>query len=109
MDIQIEDGDITKVVLSGRLDSSGAVEIELPFNAIVTEKRAIAVDLSGVTLLSSYGVRLLMVGAKRCADKGGRLVIFRPQDHVAKVLRIARFDALAPIVDTEAAARAALS
>ena len=109
MDIRIEDGDITKVVLSGRLDSSGAVEIELPFNAIVTEKRAVAVDLGGVTLLSSYGVRLLLVGAKLCADKGGRLVIFRPQDHVAKVLRIARFDALAPIVDTEAAARTALS
>jgi anti-sigma B factor antagonist len=109
MDIRIEDGDITKVVLSGRLDSSGAVEIELPFNAIVTEKRAIAVDLSGVTLLSSYGVRLLLVGAKLCADKGGRLVVLRPQGHVAKVLRIARFDALAPIVETEAAARAALS
>jgi anti-anti-sigma factor len=109
MDIRIEDGDITRVVLSGRLDSSGAVEIELPFNAVVTEKRAVVVDLSGVTLLSSYGVRVLLVGAKLCADKGGRLVILRPQDHVAKVLRIARFDALAPIVDTEAAALAALS
>jgi anti-anti-sigma factor len=111
MDIQIEElpGDATKVVLSGRLDSTGAVEIELPFNAVATEKRAIVVDLTAVTALSSYGVRVLLVGAKLCAAKGGRLVILCPDGHVAKVLRIARFDALAPVFDNEAAALAALA
>jgi anti-anti-sigma factor len=111
MDIRIEElpGDVTKVALSGRLDSSGAVEIELPFNMVATEKRAIVVDLAAVTLLSSYGVRLLLVGAKICADKGGKFVILNPQSNVAKVLRIARFDALAPIVESEAAALSALA
>jgi anti-anti-sigma regulatory factor len=54
-------------------------------------------------------VRVLLVGAKLCAAKGGRLVILCPDGHVAKVLRIARFDALVPIVDNEAAAFAALA
>jgi anti-anti-sigma factor len=111
MDIQIEElpGSITKVVLRGRLDSSGTVEIELPFNAVATEKRAILVDLTGVTVLSSYGMRVLLVGAKLCAAKGGKLVVLCPDGHVAKVLRIARFDALAPVVESEAAALAALA
>jgi anti-anti-sigma factor len=111
MDIQIEElpGQATKVVLSGRLDSTGAVEIELPFNAVATEKRAIVVDLSAVTALSSYGVRVLLVGAKLCAAKGGKFVVLCPEGHVAKVLRMARFDLLAPIVTSEAAALAALT
>jgi anti-anti-sigma factor len=111
MDIHIEElpGQATKVVLSGRLDSTGAVAIELPFNAVATEKRAIMVDLVAVTALSSYGVRVLLIGAKLCAAKGGKFVILCPDGHVAKVLRIARFDVLVPIVDNEAAALAALA
>src|SRR5258708_634431 len=111
MDIQIEElpGQTTKVALRGRLDSSGAIEIELPFNAVATEKRAILVDLTGVTVLSSYGVRVLLVGAKLCAAKGGKLVVLCPEGHVAKVLRMARFDLLAPIVTNEPAALAALT
>jgi anti-anti-sigma factor len=111
MEMLVEElpGAITKIVLRGRLDSSGAVEIELPFNTIATDKRKIAVDLTAVTFLSSYGVRLLLVGAKVCAAKGGKLVILCPEGHVAKVLRIARFDALAPIFESEEAALSALA
>src|SRR5947209_6836319 len=86
MDIRIEDlpgkdlsGPASKVVLTGRLDSSGAIEIELPFNAVATEKRSLMVDLSGVTMLSSSGVRVLLIGAKLCAANGGKLVILCPQ------------------------------
>jgi anti-sigma B factor antagonist len=110
MNIKIEElpGQRTKVVVTGRLDSSGAIEIELPFNAVATEKRAIVVDLSAVTILSSAGVRVLLVGARLCAAKGGKLVVLCPEGDVAKVLRIARFDALAPVVTSEGAALAAL-
>jgi len=110
MDIRIDElpGQASKVVLTGRLDSSGAIEIELPFNAVATEKRSLVVDLSGVTMLSSSGVRVLLIGAKLCAANGGKLVILCPQADVAKVLRIARFDALAPIVTSESAALTAL-
>jgi anti-anti-sigma regulatory factor len=67
MDIAVEDlaGGITKVVLRGRFDTTGAIQIQLPFNRIATEQRKIMVDLSGVSFLSSYGIRVLLVGAKR--------------------------------------------
>jgi anti-anti-sigma factor len=111
MDIRIQElpRQVTRIVLDGHLDSTGAVEIELPFNAAVTAKRAVLVDLTSVTFLSSFGVRLLLVGAKVCAERGGKLVVLCPAGPVTKVLRIARFDALAPVVDSEEAALAALA
>src|SRR5215467_2979470 len=91
MDILAEDlpGGITKVVLQGRFDTTGAVVIELPFNKIVTEQRKIIVDLSAVNFLASYGIRVLLV--------------------VAKVVKTAGMDALIPIHQTETAATAALA
>ena len=49
MDIAVEDlaGGITKIVLRGRFDTTGAVLVELPFNKIVTEKSRVMVDLVG--------------------------------------------------------------
>jgi anti-anti-sigma factor len=111
MEISVDDlaGGITKVVLRGRFDTTGAVVVELPFNKIVTEQRKIIVDLSAVNFLASYGIRVLLVGAKIAKSKGGSLVILCPDNNVAKVLRTAGMDSLIPIHETEAAATAALA
>jgi anti-anti-sigma factor len=111
IDIRTEElpGAIAKVMLNGRLDSSGAVEIEMPLNALATERRLIVVDLTSVAFLSSYGVRVLLVAAKICNGKGGKLVLLCPDGHVAKVLRIARIDALVPMFDDQEAAASALA
>ena len=111
MDMSVDDlaGGISKVVLRGRFDTTGAVVVELPFNKLVTEKRKIIVDLSAVTFLASYGIRVLLVGAKIVNGKGGNLVILCPDNNVAKVLKTAGMDALIPIHQTEAAAVAALA
>ena len=57
VEMQVEelDGGVTNVVLRGRLDSVGAEAIEGPFNAVAGAKRAIVVDLSQVTFLTSRG------------------------------------------------------
>ena len=111
MDMAVEEvaGGITKVVLRGRFDTTGAVMVELPFNKVATEKRAVIVDLSDVTFMSSYGIRVLLVGAKIVNSKGGKLVILCPDNNVAKVLKTAGMDALIPIFQTENAAAAALA
>jgi anti-sigma B factor antagonist len=111
MDISADDlaGGITKVVLRGRFDTTGAVVVELPFNKIATEKRKIVVDLSAVNFLASYGIRVLLVGAKIVKSNGGSLVVVCPDNNVAKVLTTAGMDTLIPIYQTEAAALAALA
>ena len=111
MDIAVEElaGDATKVVLRGRFDTTGAVVIELPFNKIATERRRIIVDLSAVNFLSSYGIRVLLVGAKIAKSKGGRLVIVCPDNNVAKVLTTTGTHELIPAFPNDAAAAAALA
>jgi anti-anti-sigma factor len=111
MDIAVEDlaGGVTRIVLSGRFDTTGAVVIELPFNRIVTEKSRVMVDLSAVTFLASYAIRVLLVGAKIVKGKGGSMVILCPDNNVAKVMKTAGTDALIPIHHSEAAAAAALA
>jgi hypothetical protein len=53
---------------------------------------------------TSRGKILTIVNAK-----GGRLVILRPDNNVAKILEIANMDALIPIHQNEVAATAALT
>jgi anti-anti-sigma factor len=105
---EIADGG-TKVVLRGRFDTTGAILIEMPFNAITREKPAIIVDLSAVSFLSSYGIRVLLVGAKTVRGKGGKLAILCPPGNVAKVLDVAGASTLIPVVATEDAALAAVA
>src|SRR2546430_17738512 len=99
MDLSAEDlpGGITKVVLQGRVDTTGAVVMELPFNKILTERRKIIVDLSAVNFLASYGMRVLLVGAKTVKSKGGNLVSLCPDNNIATVRRTAGRDAVIPV------------
>ena len=62
MEIEAEDvtDGIAKVVLRGRFDTTRAVEVELPFNRIVTEQRKVLVDLAAVSFLTSYAIRVLL-------------------------------------------------
>src|SRR5258708_6879099 len=102
-------GGATQGGLRGRVDTTGAVLIEMPFNAITQEKRAIVVDLSAVNFLSSYGIRVLLVGAKTVKGKGGKLAILCPEGNVAKVLEVAGASTLIPVLASEDAALAAVA
>jgi anti-sigma B factor antagonist len=111
MDFAVEDiaGGITKIVLRGRFDTTGAVVLELPFNKIVTDKRRVIVDLSDVNFLCSYGIRVLLFGAKIVNGNGGKLAILCPASGVAKVLKTAGTDTLIPVSTTEDGAIAAVT
>ena len=110
MDMIVEKmaGGVTKLVLRGRFDTTSAVAVELPFNEIATQNRKVIVDLSAVSFLSSYGIRLLLVGAKAVNGCGGKLAIVCPDKNVLKVLNTAGTDALIPIFETDTAAADAL-
>jgi anti-sigma B factor antagonist len=111
MEIAIEDlpGHITKASLNGRFDTTGAIAIELPFNTLANERQALVVDLSNVTFMSSYGIRVLLRGAKIAKSKGAKLVIFCPDTAACKVLKTAGTSDLIPVYPTLGAAAAAVS
>jgi anti-sigma B factor antagonist len=103
------DGGVTKIMLSGRLDTTGAGEIELPFSVATGARRKIVVDLSEAEIMTSLAVRILLMGARTVKGKGGKMVLCAPIPTVATVLSMAGADQLIPVHPDEASAVAAVA
>jgi anti-sigma B factor antagonist len=97
-------GGATLVVLRGRLDVAGASSIELKFDATAGKRKALIVDLSGVSFVASMGMRLLLLVGKTMAARGGKMALLSPLPEVASVLHTAGIDTVIPIcADRDAA------
>src|SRR5580704_10831022 len=90
-------GGITKVVLEGRLDIEGAAAVDLQMNVIAGTKKAVLVDLQKVSFLGSMGLRTLVAPARAIKGRGGKMVIFGPNELVEKGLKTSGVDTLIPI------------
>jgi anti-anti-sigma factor len=76
-------------VLSGETDLLSAGQL----SALLTEQlaggtRHLVVDVSGLRFADSASVRALVLAGKTLRDRGGSLVLIRPQSAVARVLEL---------------------
>ena len=101
------DGDILMVSLAGDLDIAGSTDIEMPLSVIAGAQDRVILDMRGVGFMASIGVRLIVSTAKPIARRGGKLVILGPNEAARRVLTSTGVDTLVPVVEDEAAARAA--
>jgi len=99
---------VTKVVLSGRIDIAGARELEMPMAVVAGARRAVVIDLSAVEFLASLGLRGIVVSAKSIMSKRGKVVLLAPRPEVQDVIVTTGIDDLIPIFHDEAAAIAAV-
>jgi anti-anti-sigma factor len=90
-------GGITKVILDGRLDIDGAAAVDLPMNVIAGSKKAVLVDMQKVSFLGSMGLRALVAPARAIKSRGGKVVLFGPNESVEKVLKTSGIDTLIPV------------
>ncbi len=105
---ELENG-VTKLVISGRIDIAGAQEIDLPLNVVGGSRRAVVIDLSGVSFIASMGLRGLVMCAKAIHGKRGKVSMFAPPEDVAEVIRTMGIDELIPLLASEAEAIAAVT
>ncbi len=96
----VRNNELTVVTLTGSLDVSGAIEIEAEIRRVANIRTDIAVDLSGVTFISSQGARVLIIMCKAAAEKNRMLYLTGPKPQVRKVLGIMGIDKIMPIYDT---------
>lgn len=101
-------GDITRVILDGRLDIEGAAAVDLEMNVIAGTKKAVLVDMRQVSFIGSMGLRALVTPARAIANRGGKIVLFGPNELVEKVLKTSGVDTLIPVHHEFQAAMAAL-
>ena len=93
--------------LAGRIDTVAAPMLEQAVNrAIDAGDRKILLDFSGVSYISSGGLRVLLVSAKKLKDPGDRFGLCCLTADVLKVLRLAGFTSLFSIYTTEGEALA---
>lgn len=102
------DGDITRVLLDGRLDIEGAAVIDLRMNVLAGSAKALLIDLSNVSFLGSMGLRSILVPAQTVRRRGGKVALLSPIPMVGAVLKTSNVDQVIPIFYELDAAVAAL-
>jgi anti-sigma B factor antagonist len=108
IEIQELDGNVARVVLSGRIDIAGAHAIDMPMSIVAGTRRAVVIDLSAVEFMASMGLRTIVVSAKAIMNKRGKVVLLSPQPQVEEVITVSGIDDLIPICRDEAEAIAAV-
>jgi anti-sigma B factor antagonist len=101
-------GGITKVILEGRLDVENSPAVDLRMNAIAGARKSILVDLQNVSFLGSMGLRALVAPALALQGRGGKMVLFGPNELVTKVLKVSGIETMIPVHHELQSALAAL-
>ncbi|HTC62350.1 MAG TPA: STAS domain-containing protein [Candidatus Saccharimonadales bacterium] len=91
------EGGITKVVLDGRLDIENAPAVDSQMKTIAGGRNSVLVDMSNVSFLGSMGLRALVGPALAIRGRGGKMVLFAPNEMVAKVLKISGIETMIPV------------
>jgi anti-sigma B factor antagonist len=100
----LENG-LTKIILTGRLDTPGVDRIEARFVAsVVPSSRNAIVDISRVEFIASMGIRMFITVARSLALRQAKLALYGAQTLVNEVFESVSLKEIIPIVDSEAEA-----
>ena len=91
----------------GRLDSDHSPELEkILFAALEQGDRKLLIDMSGIPYISSRGLRVFLLGAKRAEAVGARITVCSLQDFVRDVFEKTGFTKLLDVFDSTSEAMA---
>jgi anti-sigma B factor antagonist/stage II sporulation protein AA (anti-sigma F factor antagonist) len=106
-------GDVVVVAPKGRVDHATAEgllqALEPHLAACAAGHDHVVLDLAGVDFISSAGLRVLMLAAKRAKAQQGFLAVAAPQPLVREVLEISKFTLVLRMLPTVRDAVAAAS
>jgi anti-sigma B factor antagonist len=93
---------VTVIVVSGRVDSATAPELESSLKQLVeSDKSRLVLDLAGVDYMSSAGLRAMVSTLKSVKRVGGDLRLASPSARVAEVLRLAGLTSIFSIYSSQ--------
>jgi anti-anti-sigma factor len=99
---QSEAQGVRLVRLTGSLTQKGVTEVGPAFSAAVRGGGPVVVDLSGVDVIATTGITMLLVADRELKQAGGRMVVAGTRGTVRDVLLRCRLDkvlSLAPTAD----------
>ncbi|MBN1286221.1 MAG: STAS domain-containing protein [Anaerolineae bacterium] len=99
--IESTQNDITIFTLEGRIDTEGAVNMDLTLqDAVDAGKHKMVLDMAGVRYISSAGLRTLADVLTKNRDAGGDLKLVSLNSKVMRVFSIIGFDNFFSIYDS---------
>ena len=101
--IDLEEIDKNMILrLDGRLDAATVSLLERKINSLINEKHFfVYLDFLRIDYLSSAGLRLLLAVSKKLKQKKGALVLFSISEEVMDIIKLAGFDKILLIFETE--------
>ncbi|CAN1523569.1 SpoIIAA Anti-anti-sigma regulatory factor (antagonist of anti-sigma factor) [Rhabdaerophilaceae bacterium] len=84
-------GNITVVAMSGRLDSTNAAAADTEVMQAIGASQRVILDLAEVEYVSSAGLRIVLLVAKRLTAAHGKLVIAALNANVYEVFEVSGF------------------
>lgn len=103
-------GGVRQVTFSGRLDSATYGDCEKSLQNLFDSPGTRAmIDFSALVYISSAGLRVVLMAAKRAKQNKGRLVLYGMQPHVQEVFEISGFMKILEVVNDCDAALARLN
>jgi len=99
-----QDGARGVLLVSGRIDSATAPEFQAgTFDALDTEPAGgLVVDFTDVAYISSAGLRVLLMAAKRQKKAGRPFAVCGLSENARKVFEMGGFHKIVPLFDTRA-------
>jgi len=93
-----KENNVMIVFVKGRMDAVSSPEFEKELLHLMDQgERRFIVDLRDLEYISSAGLRIILVAAKRLKQEQGQLVLSSLQDIVKEVFDISGFSAVIPI------------
>ena len=78
---------ILMIKVRGRMHLKDLQEMETRFKDLIKGHKSVIIDLSGLEVLFSMGLRALIMCAQLMELKGGKLVLMAPNSNVLSVLK----------------------
>ena len=83
-----------ELVISGRLDTGTAPELEAKLKQIDKETQTLYLNLANVQYISSAGLRVVLLAHKLMLPTGGKMIIRSPSAFAKQVLEATGMDSI---------------
>ena len=87
---KMRDGDELTLVLTGRLDTSTAPDLELELKSVLGGLKSLVIDMEKLDYVSSAGLRVLLY-AKKEMNRQGKMTVRHVNEMVMEVFDITGF------------------
>ena len=101
--------DILSLLVSGRVDGSNAAALEKTARTAIKENdRGVMMDFGNLSYISSSGLRVVLLIARRVISRGAKFALFALSDELREVFKISGFDQIISIHPSRTEALASL-